>query len=230
MSTMTTRPAGIIRSIGEAHTEVNKKRGLVRAIVSDDSNDRYRTAFLPDGCDYSAYLAAGGPVLIDHGMNARGTVPVGNAEAIEASTFRGRRCLVQDTRFWDTDEQSRMIKDAYESKRMRGWSIKGLPNLQSPPTSDERRSRPDWAGCELVYRRFELIETSVTSTPGNAGTLTQEVLRSAASMRPKPIYRLYYMLGMIHVYDESTDVKFRCDDIRHARVWAALQGGTLLER
>ena len=31
----------MIRRSIEAHTEVNKKTGIVRAIISDDSNDRY---------------------------------------------------------------------------------------------------------------------------------------------------------------------------------------------
>jgi hypothetical protein len=182
MSTATVKPLGIFRSVDGAYTEVSKRRGLVRAIVSDDSNDRYNTAFLPHGADWSGYMKAGGPVLFDHGIGTRGTLPVGNAEAIERSKFKGRDCLVQDTRFWDSDEFAKTIKDAYESKRMRGWSIRCLPTSQSPPTASEIRNRPDWAKTSLVYRTYELAEVSATAIPGNANCLTQDILRSAVGV------------------------------------------------
>jgi hypothetical protein len=46
------------------------------------------------------------------------------------------------------------------------------------PTRDEIRSRPELKDCETIFRKWKLLELSVVSIPGNANTLTTDVLRS----------------------------------------------------
>ena len=48
----------ITRSVEAPVTEVNKKTGVVRAIVSDDSNDRFNTVFDPEGCSLEGWQRA----------------------------------------------------------------------------------------------------------------------------------------------------------------------------
>ncbi len=176
---------GVITRSLDAVTEVNPRKGLVRAIISDDSTDRYRTIFDPHGADYSGFMEAGGPVVYEHGKLAeRGNLPVGNVASIERGTFKGRQSLIADTRFWDTDNFSKTIKQAYESMKMRGWSISARPLESSPPTPAEKRSRGEWSEATTVYRSWELLDLSVCSTPGNKNTLTTEVLRSLAAGSP----------------------------------------------
>ncbi len=168
----------------ETHSEVDKRKGLVRAIVSTDEVDRYRTTFLPSGCDWKAYSAAGMPILFEHGQSpTRGPLAVANATSIERSTFRGRQCVVVDARFWDNDPFTKALKHAYEEKLQRGWSIRAIPSVQSPPTTEERRAQPELAQCDLIYRKWELLEISTVSVGGNSSCLTQEVFRSGPTRR-----------------------------------------------
>jgi hypothetical protein len=178
----------LIRTI-EAATEVDKRRGLVRAVISDDSTDRYDTVFDPLGCDWEGFMRSGGPILFEHGEDRkRGQVPIGNAVSIRHAELDGRRAIIAETKFWDTDEFSQIIGQAYRDMHMRGWSIRAVAHEESPPTAAERRARADWAKAETVYRSWELLEVSTTSTPGNANALTQEVLRSfQAKKSPPPI-------------------------------------------
>ncbi len=160
----------------EAVTEVTRA-GNVRAIISDDSRDRYKTIFSPDGCDWTGFMNAGGPVIFEHGRQARGNLPVGNAIGLEHGKYQGRQSIIAEVKFWD-DEFSRTIGEAYRSKKMRGWSVMALPRDSSPPTYAEKRARDEWGDAELVYRDWELLDISVCSTPGNANTITLDILRS----------------------------------------------------
>jgi hypothetical protein len=187
---MTMRSVPVLtRSLDAVHTEVNPRKGMVRAIISDDSTDRYKTIFDPHGCDWDAFMRSGAPVLYEHGKaDYRLNLPVGNVEEIERTTYKGRASIIASTRFWDTDEFAKSIKEAYLSQKMRGWSINAFPRESSPPTAAEKRARGDWANADLVYRDWELIEVSAVTIPGNANTLTTEVIRSLgtapATIRP----------------------------------------------
>jgi len=168
----------LTRSIDAAHTEIDPKRGLVRAIISDDSNDRFNTIFDPEGCDWSGWQAGGSLVLYEHGKSARGHLPVGNAESLERTTFKGRRSLLMATRFFDDDEFAKQVGDLYRSERMKGWSIHARALEQSPPTREERMAWDDWSRADLVYRRWELLEASCVAIPGNTNTNTIEITRA----------------------------------------------------
>jgi hypothetical protein len=179
---MTPSPSTVFRSV-EAVTEVNPRKGLVRAIISDDSTDRYKTVFDPRGCDWDGFMRAGGPVVYEHGrMASRLNLPVGNVAEIERGTYKGKGAIIASTRFADDDELSRAVGEAYRSMKMRGWSVHALPRVQSPPTAAEKRARSDWAGATTVYREWELLDLSVCTTPGNSNTLTTEVLRSLGAL------------------------------------------------
>jgi len=181
MSTATLeRPTEFLRGV-EAQTEVDKKRGIIRAIISDDTCDRFSTVLDPEGCDWEDFMRGGGPILFEHGQDlTRGRLPVGNVLSLGLSKVKGRTSIVAEARLWDDDEFSAKLKARYMSQRMRGWSIRGLPHEMSRPTEAERRARADWGTADLIYRSYSLVELSCTSTPGNVNCLTTDVARSAA--------------------------------------------------
>ena len=134
-------------------------------------------------------MGSGAPVLYEHGKQAaRGTTPVGNCVEIGKDTFKGRRSIVSDVKFWDADEFKLCgAADAYRSAGgIGGWSISALVRDSSPPSAAERRHRADWADAEMVYRSWEMVELSVTSVPGNANAITLEARSLIGSRRLPP--------------------------------------------
>jgi hypothetical protein len=190
-------PRFISRTVEAAATSV--RRGLVRAVIGTDELDRYDTVILPDGVDFASYDALGRPICYEHGLLARGLLPVGHAESLEKTTFKNRRSILVEVRFSDDDEFSRQIGERYRSKTMRAWSIHAKPikAAYGRPTRDEIRAHPDWEAAQTVYRRSELLEISVVSVPGNASTLTTDVLRSgsAHSTEEAQIRRIFAEAG-----------------------------------
>jgi len=181
-------PTVLCRSVQAPHVEVNHRTGIVRAIISDDSNERFSTVFDPYGCEWDGWEHAGMPLLYEHGTwETRGTLPVGNAvKDLERTKFKGRDSIVMETRLWDDDEFAKKIGDAYRSMKMRGWSIRTRPIEQSPPNAKERAARGDWAQAHTVSRRWELLEVSTMTVAGNANAVTIDVARSlAASTRDR---------------------------------------------
>jgi hypothetical protein len=197
MSGIITTARQLYRSVEQAETDTLRK-GCVRAIVSDDSCDRYRTVFLPSGCDFRAFVEAGGPVLWNHGASSeRGSVPVANITNIGVINHKGRMSLVATARFWETDDFCRGLKQAYEDQRMRAWSISAIPTESSPPTPAELRARPDWQEARTIYRTFELTEVSAVAVGGSANALTLSVERSAREQMSSPLPRVELHYGEV---------------------------------
>ena len=77
----------ITRSVEAPVTEVNKKTGVVRAIVSDDSNDRSHGLLIP-----RVLMGRLGNerrwCATTTGKASRGLFPVGNAVEMERTTYR----------------------------------------------------------------------------------------------------------------------------------------------
>jgi hypothetical protein len=188
MATATlTRPTMVTRSIEPDRVEVDKPRRQIRAIINDESVDRYGTVLDPAGIDTTAYMEAGGPVLYEHGKSPRGTLPVGNTIEIGASRYKGQAVTIATVKFWEGDASDPLPETLwrrYASREMRTWSVHLLPLAQSAPTHEERRARPELERCTIIYRAGELLELSATPIPGNKSCLTLEVLRSSATTSP----------------------------------------------
>lgn len=168
-----------IRRAVEGATEVNRKTRTIRAVINDDSVDRYGTVIDPAGIDTSNYMAAGGPVLTEHGKGQHGPEQIGNATAIERGKLKGRSVLVADVKFWESGptELPEKLWRRYSAREMRSWSVNVRALDHSPPTPSEIRSRPDLADCSTIFRRTEMLELSAVSCGGNANALTVEVHR-----------------------------------------------------
>lgn len=135
--------------------------------INTDVIDRYRTVISPEGISLESYRK--NPVVLwEHGKDPnRGTMPVGRNLWIKADAGR----LIAKTVFRQ-DDYSQQLFEAYQDGGLRGWSVNILPRDSSPPTHDETRSRPHWAGADMIYRASELAEYSGTAVPGNPDTLT----------------------------------------------------------
>ena len=184
-ATTTQAPNVIFRTVAEAH-QATKKSGIVRAVISDTSLDRFRTIFDSHGCEWEAYKDAGSPIMWEHGASVeRARLPIGNCvEGPERVKFRGVPSIVVGVDFWD-DEFSGTIAKAYRSGKMKSWSIQARPIEESPPTVTERRNA-EYAEATTVYRRWELLEASCVSIAGNKNCLTTEVLRSLSGSHSSP--------------------------------------------
>lgn len=173
---------GITRSIQGAVIDTSAKKRTVRAIWSTDELDHFKTVFDQDGIDTDMF--ASNPVILwEHGKSAvRGDLPIANAPPGEwgVEKYRGRNALIGVAKFWEGDEFSEARFQDYAAGRLRAWSVNLIPDEVSPPTTAERRARPDLVDCEFIYRRGRLAEVSAVPIPGNASALTLSVERSMA--------------------------------------------------
>ncbi len=147
-----------------------------RAVVARINNtavDRLNTVIDPLGCNVTHFNKTRS-VLWQHGQDPiRGTVPIGSGWV---KVRRSEGDMLGKTSFAKDDFSSQLF-DAYKEGTIRGWSIKAAVQEASPPTKEEIRSRPDLEGCEMVYRKWDLIEYSATPTPGNSDCLSLLVSR-----------------------------------------------------
>jgi hypothetical protein len=158
---------------------VDRRKGTVRAVVSDDMTDRHMSILDPEGCEWSTFLRSGGPVMLNHSNDQQ----IGNCEDLSRETIQGRRSIVAVIRLWDDDEFTKTEKERVMSGRRRAWSIRGQP-LEPPTktTEAERRARPDWSKADYVIRHWDLHEISAVSLNSGKNAVTQEVYRSVGPM------------------------------------------------
>lgn len=156
---------------------VSPKLGTVRFIAGDDSVDRYRTVIDPVGMRTDGFTR--NPVLLfEHGQDQnRGTLPIGLVEDIGVERIQGRARTMATARFDLEDEFARSVFRCYQRGVMRGFSVRIIPKVSSPPSREEMRVRPDLQDCQTVYRSSELAEVSAVAVPGNANALATEVAR-----------------------------------------------------
>ncbi len=163
----------IFRSFEAEIESVLEGERAVVARVNTAGIDRLKTVIDPLGCDVTHFNKTRS-VLWHHGQDpARGMVPIGQGWV---KVRRTERDMVGKTTF-GTDDFSDLLFQQYKSGALRGWSIKAGVHDASPPTKEEIRSNQALADCEMVYRKWDLIEFSATPTPGNSDCLTMLVSR-----------------------------------------------------
>lgn len=163
--------APVIRSYEATVDDVDLGERSVVSKVGTGCIDRYRTCIPPTGIDLTAFRA--NPVVLwEHGKDPkRGTMPVGRNIWTKVNRS-GRGQLLGKTQF-RTDDYSQMLWEAVRDGDIRGWSVRVLPRVVSPPTREEIRAWPELGeGCDLIYRTTELLEYSLVAVMGNPETLT----------------------------------------------------------
>ncbi len=163
----------LFRSYDAQIDSVLEGERAVVARVNTAAVDRLRTVIDPLGCDVSHFNKTRS-VLWNHGGDPiRGTVPIGQGWV---KVRRSEGDILGKTTF-AKDDFSEQLFQGYKEGSIRGWSIKAGVHDASPPTKEEIRSRPELSDCEMVYRKWDLIEFSATPTPGNSDCLTMLVSR-----------------------------------------------------
>jgi len=163
----------IIRSFEATIDSVLEGERAVVARINTGAVDRLRTVIDPLGCDVSHFNKTRS-VLWNHGLDPiRGTVPIGEGWA---KIRRSENDMIGKCRF-DTDPLADMLFEKYKAGSLRGWSIKAGVHEASPPSKAEIRSNPEWEECEMVYRKWDLLEFSATGTPGNSDCVSLMVSR-----------------------------------------------------
>ncbi len=182
----------LTRSVEASEVEVNKSRRTIRHIFGSEAIDTHLSVIDPNGMRCDQFLRSGGAVPWEHGLDpARGKLPVATSLEAGRDTFRGKKVMVGLSRFHDDDEFSDRLWKLYADKRLRGWSLRFIPDEKGygPPTKDELRARPDlaqfadaWRNSEgkrgYIVRSSVLGEYSAVAHPSNPDSHTIEVLRS----------------------------------------------------
>lgn len=182
----------LFRTVAADTVETNRRRRTVRAIWSAQTVDHFRTLFLMDGIDTSAFDK--NPVILsEHGRSSRGLKPIAMAKDYGPSTFKNMKVFVGTARWWDGDAEADDLFNRYESGEMKGWSIRAIPREVRHPTTADRRLADNIDDCDEIYTKMRLLEVSACGIPGNEHTLTIGVERSLgvpqASNHPDPRIR-----------------------------------------
>jgi len=195
-------------------TEVYRSKNKIRHIFSSESVDRHHSVIDPVGVDTEGFFRMGAPVPWEHGQDgSRGMLPVAFGVEAGLDKFKGRSVLVGLTEFPDIDEFSYKIWLLYADRRLRGWSVKFVPDYEkvSAPTREEVRARPELAKLADAYRdsdgkrgyvvrKCDLVHYSTTADPSNTDSTTIEVLRSIGAMGSLP--------GLRRSIDAQADQRF----------------------
>jgi hypothetical protein len=156
--------------------DVSKPRRSVVAKINTAVVDRYRTVVVPGGADFRSFVK-NPAVLWQHGQDpTRGSQPVGHCSSIKYR--RAEDDILAVTQF-KSDEYSDRIFQNYVDGTLTSFSVDFIPEpaQSGRPTADELRSRPDWAGAECIFRRWELAGYSAVAYPGNPEALAVAVER-----------------------------------------------------
>ncbi len=163
----------IFRTFEASIDQVLDGERAVVARINSNVVDRLKTVIDPLGGDTSHFNKTRS-VLWNHGLDPiRGMVPIG---AGWAKVRRAERDMLGKTAF-AKDEFSDLCFQGCKDGTLRGWSIKAGVHEASAPTREEIRSRPELEECETIYRKWDLIEFSLTPTPGNSDCVSLLVSR-----------------------------------------------------
>jgi hypothetical protein len=163
----------IIRAFEAQIDSVLEGERAVVARINTSTVDRYKTVIDPLGADISHFNKTRS-VLWEHGSDPiQRKVPIGQGWV---KIRRSEGDLIGKCKF-DDDEFPRTLFEKYKSGSLNGWSIKAAVHDASPPTIDEIRSRPDLEDCEIIYRKWDLVEFSATHAAGNSDCISLLVSR-----------------------------------------------------
>jgi hypothetical protein len=204
----------IIRSYTTELDHVDESKRTIGARINVRSIDRYRSVIEPDGGDFADFLR-NPVVLLEHGLDpTRGMEPIGTSTMVKA--YKGPRGpeIRAITRFHRDDEKAERLFRKYASGEMKGWSIHAQPVREAcgRPTRDELRTWPALKDCDVMYRKWKLLEYSAVAVPGNSETLTLEEARSVLSLeadgiwlKPELVSQARSLLAAVPVTEPETD-------------------------
>lgn len=155
----------------DASLDVSDGERTVVATINTDGVDRYRTVIVPKGAVLEPYRK--NPVVLANHDGC--SLPVGRNLWIKVQKDR----LIAKTQFLPAgeDEFADKVFRLYQLGFLKAWSVGFDPIDWGKPSPEEIRARPDWAEAEIIFRKWELLEYSAVTVPGNADALTEAVSR-----------------------------------------------------
>lgn len=157
------------------------------AWLSPEVVDREGDVVAVNGIDYrSEYLDKNPCVMAIHDY---GKWPIGQCEWLKIRTIPAWRGLYGKALIDDTPD-TEVVWAKMQRRTVRGVSIGFIqpkdmrPGEWGPPTADEVKRNPHWAGAKRVIRRCVLIEFSVCPLPMNPAALIEAVSKGMH----KPVY------------------------------------------
>lgn len=151
--------------------DVDRDARTVVATINTDAIDRYMTVVDPAGAQLENYRK-NPVVLFNHGDYG---TPIGKNQWIKTNKNR----LIAKTQFIPAgmDPLADRVFELYAQGFLSAWSVSFNPIDAGMPTPDEIRAKPALADCRCIYRKWDLLEYSCVTVPGNP-----EAVRQARSL------------------------------------------------
>ena len=146
------------------------------AWISVETVDREGDVVVAKGIDYSEYMT--NPVVV--AIHDYGKWPLGQCEWLKVKSTPKWKGLYGKANV-DDDEDTEVVWKKIQGRSVRSVSIGFLPPEDmskgewGPPTADEVRRNPHWAGAKRVIRRCQMIEFSVCPIGMNPHALIEAV-------------------------------------------------------
>lgn len=162
----------IVRAF-EARIDTDRADRTITATINTDAVDRYRTVILPEGGQLDAYRK-NPVVLYNHDLDQ----VIGRNLWVKTQ----KRKMLAKTQFIPEgrDELADKVFMLYDLGYLNAWSISFDPVEASSPTPEEIRKRPDLATCNRIYRKWDLLEYSCVTVPGNPEAVREAFRRGLA--------------------------------------------------
>lgn len=179
----------VLRSFNAKVDDVDTSKRTITAKINSAALDYYRSVIDPRGADLRNYNESfnesiegrpNKPVLWEHGQDpAYGRRTIGRNLWIKADRSPSNGKIIACTQFKATDFAMELFDD-YRNGFLSAWSVSVLPTDFGPPSKEEVRSRPELKDCEVVYRKWTLLEYSAVACPGNREclSLSDDTVRS----------------------------------------------------
>ena len=153
--------------------DVDRDARTVVATINTDAVDRYMTVVDPSGAQLENYRK--NPVVLFNHGDGDGSTPIGKNLWIKANKNR----LIAKTQFVPAgmDPLADRVFELYAQGFLSAWSVSFAPIDAGLPTPDELRAKPALADCRCIYRKWDLLEYSCVTIPGNP-----EAVRQARSL------------------------------------------------
>lgn len=130
--------------------------------------DRDRDVIAVDGWHTDAFMKAGGPVLFGHGYDSNGTMPIGRATKVFATS----KALKAEMQFIPGDPFAERVQRAVDFGALRATSVGFRPFPGRAAWNEERQ------GIDFI--EHELLEFSLVPVPANPDALRE---KSAGGIR-----------------------------------------------
>jgi hypothetical protein len=177
----------------KADVELKPSKREVIAIISTDSVDADQEVLLPEGLTKKNY--AGHPVCWAHDQKTPAIGSVRWVKVDDSPLVPGRKVVKACYFLHGKTELSEQVWQLLNTMAddglpiIRSHSVGATYNQADRPTSDQLKTRPDWASANLVVSSWDMHEFSVCNVPANDDCIAIAVnkgIKILGEPKPKP--------------------------------------------